>query len=68
MYMTEAYLLSRSPCIREANQPTLTPFAFAFGAIDHKVDYFGWLEGEDTKQCARSVNLSCLNLPYRKPI
>ncbi|TEB29709.1 hypothetical protein FA13DRAFT_1755487 [Coprinellus micaceus] len=30
--------------------PTLTPFAFAFGAIDHKVDYFGWLEGEDTKQ------------------
>lgn len=57
--MTEAYLLSSSPRTKEANQPTLAPFAYAFGAIDGKVDYFGWLEGEDEKPCTRFVTIIC---------
>ncbi|KAF6752864.1 hypothetical protein DFP72DRAFT_442350 [Ephemerocybe angulata] len=53
-YMTETYLLSSSPRIREANQPTLAPFCLAFGAVDRNVDYFGWLEGQNDKQAHNS--------------
>ncbi|TFK23982.1 hypothetical protein FA15DRAFT_694701 [Coprinopsis marcescibilis] len=45
-YMTETYLLSTSPKVRGATEPTLTPFCFAFGTARRGIDYFGWLEGE----------------------
>lgn len=44
-YMTETYLLSQSETIRAGSEPTKAPFCFAFGTVESKTGFFGWLEG-----------------------
>ncbi|KAF9447111.1 hypothetical protein P691DRAFT_776367 [Macrolepiota fuliginosa MF-IS2] len=44
-YLTETYLLSQSKITKAGSEPTRAPFCFAFGTVESRIGFFGWLEG-----------------------